>query len=173
MRRIGGLAANRPGVRRRPRDQRGAALGEHALARVDVVLEAHARVTAQAHRQLGHRALRAPGGCDAPGRARRQERAEEVHDVLSRRNGALHAEDELEVQGGCDHPFGGEGEGFLDVADLVAFELGDGARGSNRGRELADVGPAVDEDVVPEVDRAAVQRRHLRAAREGAGPLRH
>ena len=45
-----------------------------------------------------------------------------------RADAARHAEHELEVERPLDDALLGERERLLDVADLVALELGDGAR---------------------------------------------
>src|SRR6185503_13542157 len=59
----------------------------------------------------------------------------------------------------------------VDVADLVALELGDAAGLADAGGEVADEGAGVDEDVVAEVEGAAVEGGHLGAAGEGLGAL--
>ena len=148
-------APDRPRVRRGARDERRAALGEHALREIDVVLEPDARVAAEAHRELGHRLLVAADGGDAPRRARRA-RATRMKLTFSSRAPMPpgDAQHELEVQRRARwRPPRRGAQRLLDVADLVALELGDAPAARMRAARSRICGARVDEDVVAEVER--------------------
>ena len=87
------------------------------------------------------------------------------------RDSSGHAQHELKVHRRRDEPFGQQRQRLVDVPELVALELGHAPRCANAMREIADLRPRVDEDVIAEVERAAVERRHLGTTCEGAGPL--
>src|SRR5262249_55720242 len=92
-------------------------------------------------------------------------------DLLPGADAAGHAEDELEVERRREEALGLEGEGLVDVADLVALQLDGAPGGADAGGEVADEGAAVDEDIVAEVEGAAVECGQLRLAGERLGPL--
>src|SRR5690349_13462823 len=98
---------------------------------------------------------------DGPGRPRGKLRDHEPNDVLPRANGAGNAEHELEMERFVDQAFGEQLTRFVDVAHLVALELRHRARLPEAPCHIADEWARVVEDVVAEVDGAAVQGRHL------------
>ncbi len=75
------------------------------------------------------------------------------------------------MQGRCDEPFREKRQRLIDVPDLVALELGRAPRGADAASQIANLRTCVDEDIIAEIERAAVQRRHLGAAKEGARAL--
>ena len=65
------------------------------------------------------------------------------------------------MDGRRDEPLGDQGARRVQVPEVVDLELGHDLAVTDPGRDLLDVGPPVLEDVVAEVHRRDVQRRHL------------
>src|SRR5262249_7983490 len=105
------------------RDEGRAALGEHALREVDVVLETDAGVAGEPDRELRHRLLVPADRGDGPRGAGGDLRRHEADHVLARADAARDAQHELEVQRLGDVTLAEQRERLVDVADLVALEL--------------------------------------------------
>ena len=159
------------------------------MADAQVVLEPDAHVAAEHQSGRGEVELaRIADARGRPGEALRAEqvdrRAAHVHELVDRRRvRPEHAEHELDVEGEVDELLLGQVLEVVEVADVVDLVLGLRARLAEQLRQPLDVAEGVAEDVVarrlevvelplghlgalprledPEVERAAVEGRHL------------
>ena len=129
IRRAGRAGDRPPGLRRQlrdARDQRGVGRRQGVAVEADVVLEAGAAVPAHGERPARHLELvpsDAGGGPGGAGQQLAQQPDLELEDVAPRRQGVLHAEDELHMRRPQDQPFPHQVGGVRQHGEVEHLDL--------------------------------------------------